>query len=265
MRRGEPSMHRRLADERMAAGGRDAELHGMSLAILAGDLALVVSDLLFAHSGFAQNLLVRAYGPLSAMRLDAIAGQYLDLTHSGPAGLSLELSSRIGKLKTASYSVEGPLIVGATLGDGSEAARSALRQYGRGVGQAFQLADDVKGLFGDPAVTGKDAENDVRRGKPTPLIARAVELATQEGRKTIAETWGNPNATEEDLDKVRAVVEQSGALAGVGSEIRDLLSGATSALERAGDELALDPRTLLCELGRKIAVPVEGLLSRRNR
>jgi geranylgeranyl diphosphate synthase, type I len=262
MRRGEPSIHRRLADERLAAGGRDAELHGMSLAILAGDLALVISDLLFARSGFPQELLVRAYDPLSAMRLDAIAGQYLDLTHSGPAGATLELSSRIGRLKTASYSVEGPLLVGATLGEGSEAALAALRKYGRAVGLAFQLADDVKGLFGDPAVTGKDAENDVRRGKPTALIAQAMELAGPNGRKALAELWGNPQATEDDLATLRAVVRESGALARVRSEIGDLLSNATSALERAGDELAEDARSILSELARKVAGPVDELLPR---
>jgi geranylgeranyl diphosphate synthase type I len=257
MRRGEPSIHRRLADERLAAGGQDAELHGMSLAILAGDLALVVSDLLFARSGFAQQTLVLAYEPLSAMRLDAIAGQYLDLTHSGLAGASREFSSRIGKLKTASYSIEGPLIVGATLAQGSSKALSALRRYGRALGQAFQLADDVKGLFGDPVVTGKDAENDLRRGKPTGLIARALDLAGPDGRATIQSVWGNPEATDDDLAALRTVVEQSGALAKAADDIEGLLSEAASALEQAGDELAPDVRSVLCELARKVAAPVD--------
>lgn len=249
MRRGEPSIHRRLADERLAAGGKDAELHGVSLAILAGDLALVVSDLLFAESGFAQDILVQAYEPLSAMRLDAIAGQYLDLTHSGVAGDDAEITSRIARLKTGSYSVEGPLLVGATLGRGSEKARQVLQAYGRPLGEAFQLADDLLGLFGDPAVTGKDAENDIRRGKPTALIARATELANPEGRRLILRIWGNPRTTEADLSAFRAAVRESGAVDAVASEIGRLVSEATGSITNAEDAgLAPVPCRLLCEL-----------------
>lgn len=233
MRRGGPSIHRRLADERRAAGGRDSELHGISLAILAGDLALVISDLLFAESGFAQDLLVQAYGPLSTMRLDAIAGQYLDLTHSGDASQDVELATRIARLKTGSYSVEGPLLVGATLGGGSEMAKEVLRAYARPLGEAFQLADDLIGLFGDPAVTGKDAENDIRRGKPTPLIARATAMAQHDDKRTIQRIWGSPASTEQDLELLRAAVRTSGGAAAEASEIERLVSEASDVL--AGD------------------------------
>lgn len=233
MRRGEPSIHRRLADERRVAGGRDTELHGISLAILAGDLALVISDVLFAESGFAQDLLVKAYKPLSAMRLDAIAGQYLDLTHSGTAAEDVGLATRIARLKTGSYSIEGPLLVGATLGKGSDAAKDVLRAYARPLGEAFQLADDLIGLFGDPAVTGKDAENDIRRGKPTPLIARAMAVAKAADKETIRRLWGNPGSTEQELDLLRTAVRACGGAAAEASEIERLTLESTEAL--AGD------------------------------
>lgn len=253
MRRGEPSIHRRLADERRAAGGRDAELHGVSLAILAGDLALVISDLLFAESGFPQEVLVQAYEPLSAMRLDAIAGQYLDLTHSGAAVEDVELTSRIARLKTGSYSVEGPLMVGATLGGGSVGAKQALQAYGRPLGEAFQLADDLLGLFGDPAATGKDAENDIRRGKPTALIARAMARAEPRARQLILEIWGHPNTTEGDLAALRAAVKGSGAVDEVASEIGRLISEATRAVEDAERHgLPPGPSLLLCELAQAV-------------
>ncbi|MEX2552668.1 MAG: polyprenyl synthetase family protein [Actinomycetota bacterium] len=249
MRRGEPSIHRRLADERLAAGGTDAELHGVSLAILAGDLALVISDLLFAESGFPQEVLVQAYGPLSAMRLDAIAGQYLDLTHSGAAGEDVELTSRIARLKTGSYSVEGPLLVGATLGGGSVEAKEALQAYGRPLGEAFQLADDLLGLFGDPAATGKDAENDIRRGKPTALIARAMAVGAPECRELIKSIWGNPRTTDMDLHALRTAIRDSGAVDAVASEISRLISEATHALDDAGDGgLSKSPCFMLGEL-----------------
>jgi geranylgeranyl diphosphate synthase, type I len=253
MRRGEPSIHRRLADERLAAGGRDAELHGISLAILAGDLALVVSDLLFAESGFPQEVLVEAYEPLSAMRLDAIAGQYLDLTHSGVAVEDAELTSRIARLKTGSYSVEGPLLVGATLGGGSARAKHALQAFGRPLGEAFQLADDLLGLFGDPAVTGKDVENDIRRGKPTALIARATEVAEPECRRLILSIWGNPLTTEKELATLRAAVRESGAVEVVASEIRRLISEATDALNDAeSNGLSPAPCLTLCEQANEV-------------
>lgn len=252
MRRGAPSIHKRLADERRAAGGADAELHGLSLAILAGDLALVLSDLLFAESGFGQDALVRAYEPLSEMRLNAIAGQYLDLIHSGRPGGDLELSRRVARLKTASYSVEGPLLVGATLGEGTEEALAGLRAYARPLGDAFQLADDVVGMFGDPQVTGKDAENDIRRGKPTPLMARAAQLAAPDDRRVIDSTWGNPHATEADLVALRESVRRSGAYEETVTAIRDLVDQAVSAV-RGASGLQPDAGRLLVQQARAVA------------
>lgn len=260
MRRGERSIHRRLADERGADGGADAELHGISLAILAGDLALVISDLLFAESGFAQNLLVQAYQPLSEMRLDAIAGQYLDLTHSGTAVEEVELTTRIARLKTGSYSVEGPLLVGATLGGGSPAAKQALHAYAQPMGEAFQLADDLLGLFGDPAVTGKDAENDIRRGKPTPLIARAMMTARSEDLAVIRSIWGNPKSTEGDLILLRTAVEASGGAAAAASDVGRLIAQSTNALDHSGNGgLSQTVSLVLCELARKVAERAAGV------
>ena len=255
MRRGEPSIHRRLADERKAAGGRDAELHGISLAILAGDLALVASDLLFSRSGFSQDVLVNAYEPLSAMRLDAIAGQYLDLTHSGSASGDRGLALRIAGLKTGSYSVEGPVVIGATLAGGSPRQIDSLRQYGRALGTAFQMADDLKGLFGDPAVTGKDIENDIRRGKPTSLISRALAAAESECAQVIRSVWGNPQATTDDLALLRAAVRDSGAQSLVVKEIDRLVYRAVKALESSADELKPSACQVLRDLATKVAQP----------
>lgn len=252
-RRGEPSIHRRFADQRRAAGGKDAELHGVSLAILVGDLALVASDLLFAGCGFAPDLVAGAYGPLSEMRMDAVAGQFLDLTHSGTAVPDPELPRRIARLKTGSYSVQGPLLVGATLGGGGEGAKQSLRAYATPLGEAFQLADDLLGLFGDPALTGKDSENDLRKGKPTPLIARALATAPPAGRELIRSTWGNPQATAADLLALRKAVRDSGAAEFITARVEDLVSGAIAALEgREGRHLAAGPRTGLQDLARQI-------------
>lgn len=233
MRRGEPSLFRRIADERAGVTPEEARHYGISVAILAGDLALVLSDQLFSRCGFSAERLVEAYGPLSRMRLDAVAGQYLDLAHSGrPAGLDdPNLATTISRLKTGSYSVEGPLLVGATLGGVTDAAARALRNFARPLGEAFQLTDDLMGLFGDPAETGKDAEGDIRKGKPTPLISSALTMASGGQRREILAIWGNPEATAGDLDRLRSAVRDSGALNAMSGRIRTLITAGCSAID----------------------------------
>ncbi|MGQ0679588.1 MAG: polyprenyl synthetase family protein [Actinomycetota bacterium] len=251
-RRGEPSIHRGLADERRRSGRADADLHGISLAILAGDLALVLSDLLFRESGFPLQILDAAYEPLSRVRLDAIAGQYLDLTHSGPAGHDLDLAVRIARLKTGSYSVEGPLLVGAALGEGSPEACAALLGFARPLGEAFQLADDVAGLFGNPEHTGKDADNDTRRGKPTPLIARAVAMAGKTDREVIESIWGNPGAAGRQVE-LRKAVKRSGGLDATIAEIHRLVGNGLTALETGSQHLIAEPSSLLADIASQVA------------
>lgn len=261
MRRGEPSLFKRIADERAGVTAEEAMHYGISVAILAGDLALVLSDQLFSRSGFPADRLLRAYGPLSRMRLDAVAGQYLDLTHSGrPARVDdPDLATTISRLKTGSYSVEGPLLVGAALGEATEAAARALRGFAEPLGEAFQLIDDLMGLFGDPAETGKDAENDVRKGKPTPLISSTLAMATGGLREDVLAVWGNPEATGADLARLRAAVRDSGALGAMSTTIRELISAGCSAIDdpRAKD-LDADTAGLLQYLAK-------GILARANR
>lgn len=233
LRRGESSLFRRIADERADLSDAEALHYGISVAILAGDLALVLSDQLFSRCGFDSDRLLEAYAPLSKMRLDAVAGQYLDLTHSGrPADHpDPDVAMTISRLKTGSYSVEGPLMVGATLAGVTEAAARALQDFARPLGQAFQLTDDLMGLFGDPAQTGKDAENDIRKGKPTPLISSTVAMASDSQRAAIAEIWGNPLATAADLEQLRAAVRDSGALGTMNETIQTLLTNACLAID----------------------------------
>jgi geranylgeranyl diphosphate synthase type I len=232
MRRGEPTIFRRVADEHEASGSPgDSERYGISVAILAGDLALVISDHLLAQSGFSPDLLNEVSVPMAKLRLDAIAGQYLDLTHSGRGVADPNLTTRIARLKTGSYSVEGPLMVGATLAGSPEKAKRALEAFARPLGEAFQLTDDLIGMFGDPAVTGKSADNDLRQGKPTSLMARTLSLVCAATRESILAVWGNPNASDEDLEIIRKVVYESGAVKSMIRSIDILVSEAKAALQ----------------------------------
>ena len=254
IRRGEPTTFRRVAEEHRAAGGTgDSDRYGISVAILAGDLALVISDYLMAQSGFSPDLLNDVAEPMSKLRLDAIAGQYLDLNHSGRGVTDPNLTTRIARLKTGSYSVEGPLLVGATLAGAPEKAKRALEAFARPLGEAFQLTDDLLGMFGDPAVTGKSADNDLRQGKPTSLMARALSLVCPATKESILAVWGDPNASDEDLEILRKVVHESGAVKSMIRSIDVLVSEAKAAIkDPEGSGMLPEPCAQMVKLAESI-------------
>jgi geranylgeranyl diphosphate synthase, type I len=234
LRRGLPALHRRLADERRVAGHpNDADTYGVSVAVLAGDLALVLSDAMMAGSGFDKEAAARALVPLEEMRVQAVAGQYLDILQAGGPSTGPEEAARIARLKTAGYSVVGPVAVGTALADPRPAVAEALARYARAVGEAFFLRDEVLGLFADAEETGKDAESDLRRGKPTTLVADAVARSRSAGRQVIEGLWGNPEATAADLQAVREIVEASGALGAATHAIGALVDDAVESLGAA--------------------------------
>ena len=252
LRRGLPALHRRLADERRAAGHpNDADTYGVSVAVLAGDLALVLSDAMMAGSGFDKATVARALVPLEEMRVQAVAGQYLDILQAGDPSTGPEEAARIARLKTAGYSVVGPVAVGTTLADPPPAVTEALARYARAVGEAFFLRDEVLGLFADAEETGKDAESDLRRGKPTTLVADAVARSPAAGRQVIERLWGNPEATIADLGAVREIVEASGALGAATRAIGALVDEAVETLRTAG-LLEARPGQLLAGLAERL-------------
>ena len=260
-RRGEPSVFVRVAEEHRAAGIKgDSERYGISVAVLAGDLALVLSDQMLAQSGFSPELLAEVAAPVARMRLDAVAGQYLDLSHSGRGATDPNLTARIARLKTGSYSVEGPLAVGATLAGASARSKKALEDFARPLGEAFQLTDDLLGMFGDPAVTGKSAANDLRQGKPTSLMARALSLAGADARAEILAVWGDPDTSDEDLGRVRKLVHESGAVRSMVRTINQLVGESKAVLsDPAALNLAPAPCTLMIKLAESIVAQARRL------
>lgn len=188
-RRGIPSAHRafeRLHAERGLLG--DATRFGTSAAILLGDLALVASEQEFtgalADAPSARAVSARAVFDL--MRTEVTVGQYLDvLAQAMPWGTDPDADEdrarRVIRAKSARYSVEHPIVLGAALADADEDALAACREIGLPLGEAFQLRDDLLGVFGDPSTTGKPAGDDLREGKQTVLVARAVRLARASG------------------------------------------------------------------------------------
>ena len=181
-RRGQPSVHRRFAAAHADGGWRgSADAFGAGAAILIGDLLMAWTDELFAASGLPPAALRRGQPVLDAMRAELICGQYLDLLGQAAGDGTVGSALRVVRFKSAKYTVERPLQLGAALAAqppaGDRAIEQACRGYGIPVGVAFQLRDDVLGVFGDPAQTGKPASDDLREGKRTVLVAIARERA----------------------------------------------------------------------------------------
>lgn len=246
-RRGAPASWAQAVSRHDEEGLRgDARAFGVSAAILAGDLALILADRALLGSGFPPDRLLGAVRRYDRMRAEVVAGQYLDVlaSHRGRAGE--EEARRIAGLKSGGYTVEGPLQIGALLGGGDEDLLAALARYGMPLGEAFQLRDDVLGVFGDPAVTGKSGDSDLREGKRTVLVARALAAADPDDRAFLDARLGAPDLGDDEVARIRGVLEESGALGATQALIEDLAGRAREALSDA--PIPGDVRDLLADL-----------------
>ncbi|MEE6260601.1 polyprenyl synthetase family protein [Plantactinospora sonchi] len=246
-RRGEPSIHRRFAARHQAAGwAGDPAGFGDSSAILLGDLCLVWSDELLHGSGLDPVVVARARPVFDEMRTEVTIGQYLDVLAQASRDTSVERASKVARYKAAKYTVERPLLLGAALADAPAAVRAAYSGYGLPLGEAFQLRDDVLGVFGDPGQTGKPAGDDLREGKRTYLIAAAFEATDQAGRDLLGSRLGDPDLDPSGVDALREVITGSGALDRTERRIAMLTDTALAAL--VGVELDPEAREVLVDL-----------------
>jgi geranylgeranyl diphosphate synthase, type I len=243
-RRGRPATHigfaARHAVETLTG---DGELFGTGAAILVGDLALVWSDELLRRSGISPAALTRARAVWDTMRTEVTAGQYLDLLRAAGGLPGPDGALTVARYKSAGYTVQRPLQLGAAIAGAGPDVMEACTAIGLPLGEAFQLRDDVLGVFGDPSVTGKSADDDLREGKQTLLIALAEERSDAAGRRLLTDLLGNQDARTEDFDALRALLETTGARARVEERIAERTALARSAI--AGAPLAGDARAAL--------------------
>jgi geranylgeranyl diphosphate synthase, type I len=233
-RRGAPSVHRRFAALHGERGWQgSAETFGMSAAILLGDLCLVWSDAMLAACGLPTDALARATPVYQAMRGELMAGQYLDVLAQATGGTDPEGALRVARYKSAKYTVERPLHLGAALAGAGDDLLAAYSAFGLPLGEAFQLRDDVLGVFGDPAVTGKPAGDDLREGKRTVLVALAMERATAAQAAVVRELLGHPGLDAAGVRALREVIVATGALDAVESMIHERTERALAALAAA--------------------------------
>jgi geranylgeranyl diphosphate synthase, type I len=233
LRRGRRTVHRVLASSRPDIRDRSAaERFGTSAAILLGDLCFAWSDELLDASGVDAERLRVVHPLLHTMRTELMTGQYLDVAIQR-ADHGLDRVWRAIELKTARYTVERPLQIGATLAGADDRLLPAFTAYGRPLGAAFQLRDDLLGVFGDPAVTGKPALDDLRAGKWTVLMMLTWRRATSDQRARIRALHGDPSLDEDGAEELREIIRATGAATRVGALIADRAGRARAALARA--------------------------------
>lgn len=228
-RRGNPTTHTVFAQRhRDGAWAGEARRFGEGVAILVGDLAFVYSDMLMAGAGR------EAWAIWNELRIELNVGQVLDIIGSVRNERSRHKAEQICRYKSGKYTIERPLHLGAVMAAPERAAQllPALSAYGLPLGDAFQMRDDVMGAFGDAAVTGKPVGGDLREGKPTPLMARAVAAADAAQQQVLA-LVGRADLTDDDVARVQQAIIDSGALADLEATITRLTAEAVAAIERA--------------------------------
>jgi len=251
-RRGRVAAQRAFTTLHTAEGrSGDAAWFGASAAILAGDLALVWADDLLGQAplppGGAARRVRRVF---TTLRSEVMAGQYLDLRLDGSRVANEEAARRVAALKSGRYTVRRPLELGMVMCESVDATvEAAIGAYGDSVGLAFQMREDVLDLFGDAALTGKSGLDDLRAGKHTVLISRALSLATPAQRTMLAASLGDRDLDDDGVDACRRIVAESGALASVEAMIRSEAAYACHVVQAASEPT----RGALQSLARSVA------------
>ncbi|CPR03886.1 polyprenyl synthetase [Mycobacterium bohemicum DSM 44277] len=235
-RRGKPTTHVRFATLHRERGWRgSADQFGMSAAILLGDLALAWADDIVLGLELPVEAVRRVRPVWTEIRTEVLGGQYLDIVAEASAADTIASAMNVDTYKTAHYTVSRPLQLGAAVAADRPDVQAIFDRLGTDLGVAFQLRDDVLGVFGDPAVTGKPSGDDLRSGKRTVLLAEAMELADKSDPAAARLLRGSIGGelTDAQVDELRAVIESVGALAAAERRIAALTRRALDTLAAA--------------------------------
>ncbi len=251
-RRGQPAAHRALeAAHRQARWAGDAETFGRSATVLLGDLLVAWSDDLLEESldGLATAGATRRQ--YAEMRRDVTIGQFLDVAEESAYAVHddekhAERALRVASYKSARYSIQKPLQIGAALAGADDAQQAALGRFGHDVGMAFQLRDDVLGVFGDTAVTGKPSGDDLREGKRTVLVAYARQELPASRRAEFDALLGDRALDAARIRELQDAIVSTGSLARTEELIADYERRAETALDgaRLGSDAVSELRAL---------------------
>jgi geranylgeranyl diphosphate synthase, type I len=222
-RRGRPTVHARLAAEHAQSAWRgESRRFAEGAAVLVGDLAFVYANRMLAEAPTATRAV------FAELCVEVNVGQYLDMVASARGGTAVH-AERITRYKSAKYTVERPLHIGATLAGAGDEMLRAFSDFGIPLGEAFQLRDDVLGIVGDPAVTGKPVGSDLREGKLTLPVLHARDRVPA---SLFARAFGEPAANAGDVEMLRDAVVECGAVRDTEHRIDELAGTALAALDR---------------------------------
>lgn len=246
-RRGRPTMHEAAAARHRDAGWLgDADAYGRAVAILVGDLAFVHADRLFLTTPVPAERVLAGLARFTMLREEVMIGQYLDLQAATERSTERELALEIATLKSGRYSVTRPLELGAVLAGAPQALIDRLRAVGDPLGRAFQLADDLLGVFGDPASTGKSTSSDLAEGKRTLLIAEAAARLDEHDLARLEGALGAADLDEHRIREIRELLTVCGARDAVTATIERETAAAHTALREL--PIAAEVRTTLVEV-----------------
>ncbi len=239
-RRGQPTVHTVHQQRHGGNWAGEARRYGEGVAILVGDLTFVYADQLMRAAP------AEAWDVWNELRIELNIGQYLDIVGSAHRERRWDKAAQICRYKSGKYTIERPLQMGALLAAPQRAADllDPISEYGLPLGDAFQMRDDVLGVYGDTAITGKPVADDLREGKPTPLIALTT-AAADPAQLRILDRVGAPDMTDGEIAAVQQIIIDTGALARLEDHITALTDQAIAALPampltaEAKDELRL--------------------------
>ncbi|WP_099251548.1 polyprenyl synthetase family protein [Mycobacterium sp. shizuoka-1] len=236
-RRGRPSAHIQLADwhgKRGLAGS--SQRFGESAAVLLADLCLIWAERVLRESGLRSEQLERAWPRYDAMRTELATGQFADLALDIRKSPTLDSVLRVARMKSGNYTVRRPLEIGAAMAGCDEHTLTRLGDYGVAVGEAFQLRDDILGIFGAPTATGKPNGGDLLERKATAVMVTAHHMADPATRAQFGELIDSAHLDEADLERWRNLIVATGAV----QRIEDLIAERVQTAQDALDDSRID-------------------------
>jgi geranylgeranyl diphosphate synthase type I len=247
-RRGKPSIHRHFETIHVQDQLEGfAPQYGLSAAVLLGDLALVWSDQMLNSAGLTTDQYARAISYYNEMRVELMAGQFLDIHEQTQKSSSVDRSMKIARYKSGKYTIERPLHLGAAIANPLSKERlSALSEYGLPLGEAFQLRDDLLGVYGNTSVTGKPTGDDLREGKKTVLIALSRENQTPSQSLSFEKYFGSSNLDSEGISTLQQLILDTGAKDRLEKLIEELTEKSLAAI--ASPHFSKEGQQVLSEL-----------------
>ncbi|NCF75458.1 MAG: polyprenyl synthetase family protein [Xanthomonadaceae bacterium] len=212
--------------------GNNMKHFGISMAILAGDFVSSLGYEILTNSNFPSDLKIKAIKKLNQIISNTITGEAMDVALAEYPGADMDEVIKMQRYKTAKYTIEGPLHLGAILAGADKKFLESISEFAIPLGIAFQIQDDIVGVFGNKKRTGKLAGADIKEGKKTLLSIKAFKKANGEQLKILSESFGNKNIDRNEIDAVRRIIEETGSLEYSLKRIEDLIRFSKTRLEK---------------------------------